>query len=48
MEQREDSADSDFEPEAAGTARESDVDMEPVAPIIIILCDSQGYKPSPY
>ena len=36
MDQREDSADSDFDPEAAGTARESDVDMEPVAPIIIL------------
>ena len=48
IEQREDSADSDFDAGADGTARESDVDMEPVAPIIIILCDNQGYKPSPY
>ena len=35
MEQREDS-DSDFDPEAAGTASESDIDMKAVAPIIII------------
>ena len=36
MEKIEDSADSDFDPEAAGTASESDVNMEPVSPIIII------------